>query len=155
MVNETLPSRPQVMVKLTGEVWRKSALRPDPGGQGLTSNDLAQKARSLISRQERTRSAQGALAGNPPLLLQVAPANRGRRDWRSEQPVKERRPGIAARKGNARRQQAHARRARIAGRRVRDHILQIPGTTVLQDLHHGRIAAIDVLADLQLAGLIH
>src|SRR5215813_12476933 len=89
MVNEYLPSRPQVRFQLTGQVWRKSARCLKRHGLGLTLNDLAlRRGRWFHVEISKLRlpGENPALAG---LLLPTA-ADIGWRDGRTtEQSLEE------------------------------------------------------------------
>src|SRR5690348_13656956 len=125
-------------------------------------NDLAVGARSLIPVRNLKEAGPGLPGEYPPLVLLhlTTAADRSWRGWRStEQPLEERRAGgeasgeAAAIAGKAHAGRQRGGRTAIARLRMCNHVFEVPIMRSLEQRKHGGVAAIDVLADLQLASL--
>src|SRR6202022_3554238 len=109
----------------------------------------------LVNLDQTAEDGERSAGEQPPLL--PAARDRGRGGWWSpEQPFEERRAGIigvVAGKVDASRQIAG--RTGVARLRMRDDVFHILASAVTEQRQHGGVAAIDILAELQLARLVH
>src|SRR6185312_12328576 len=116
-------------------------------------------ASSLIPNQNLKRVSCGLSGEDPPLVgLGLPAADRSRRGGRSaKQPLEERRAGreAPAIAGEAHARRQGGRRTAVARLGMRNHVFQVPVMLPFEERGHGGVAAVDILSDLHLAGVVH